>query len=106
MFGLHELHLCTLDLSLLLGLDALLAARSVTRAAERVGFTQRARRHTRAARRCTGASRARRARATPPTPLPRQWATPTPRRRSSRPSWSTSKERTRPMPDLQSQNYI
>ncbi len=42
---MHELHLRSLDLNLILALDALLEERSVTRAAQRVGITQSAMSH-------------------------------------------------------------
>jgi DNA-binding transcriptional LysR family regulator len=42
---MHELHLASLDLNLILALDALLEERSVTRAAHRVGITQSAMSH-------------------------------------------------------------
>jgi DNA-binding transcriptional LysR family regulator len=45
MFTMHELHLRSLDLNLILALDALLEERSVTRAARRVGITQSAMSH-------------------------------------------------------------
>jgi DNA-binding transcriptional LysR family regulator len=45
MSGMHELHLRSLDLNLILALDALLEERSVTRAAHRVGITQSAMSH-------------------------------------------------------------
>ena len=43
--NMHELHLRSLDLNLILALDALLEERSVTRAAQRVGITQSAMSH-------------------------------------------------------------
>jgi DNA-binding transcriptional LysR family regulator len=45
MSGMHELHLRSLDLNLIVALDALLEERSVTRAAHRVGITQSAMSH-------------------------------------------------------------
>jgi DNA-binding transcriptional LysR family regulator len=45
MPNMHELHLRSLDLNLILALDALLEERSVTRAAQRVGITQSAMSH-------------------------------------------------------------
>jgi DNA-binding transcriptional LysR family regulator len=45
MSTMHELHLRSLDLNLILALDALLEERSVTRAAQRVGITQSAMSH-------------------------------------------------------------
>jgi DNA-binding transcriptional LysR family regulator len=45
MSNMHELHLRSLDLNLILALDALLEERSVTRAAQRVGITQSAMSH-------------------------------------------------------------
>src|SRR5271168_1555466 len=45
MSNVHELHLRSLDLNLILALDALLEERSVTRAAQRVGITQSAMSH-------------------------------------------------------------
>jgi DNA-binding transcriptional LysR family regulator len=46
MSTMHDLHLASLDLNLLVALDALLEERSVTRAAERVGITQSAMSHS------------------------------------------------------------
>ena len=45
MSNMHALHLRSLDLNLILALDALLEERSVTRAAQRVGITQSAMSH-------------------------------------------------------------
>jgi DNA-binding transcriptional LysR family regulator len=45
MGDMHDLHLESLDLNLIVALDALLEERSVTRAAERVGITQSAMSH-------------------------------------------------------------
>jgi len=45
MSVMHELHLPSLDLNLIVALDALLEERSVTRAAERIGVTQSAMSH-------------------------------------------------------------
>jgi DNA-binding transcriptional LysR family regulator len=45
MSTMHELHLESMDLNLLLALDALLEARNVTRAAEKIGITQSAMSH-------------------------------------------------------------
>jgi DNA-binding transcriptional LysR family regulator len=45
MSSMHQVHLRSFDLNLLLALDALLEERSVTRAAERVGITQSAMSH-------------------------------------------------------------
>jgi DNA-binding transcriptional LysR family regulator len=45
MTAMHELHLGSLDLNLIVALDALLEERNVTRAAERVGITQSAMSH-------------------------------------------------------------
>jgi DNA-binding transcriptional LysR family regulator len=45
MSSMHELHLESMDLNLLLALDALLEAKNVTRAAEKVGLTQSAMSH-------------------------------------------------------------
>src|SRR5271163_2734317 len=45
MSGMHELHLGSLDLNLIVALDALLEERSVTKAAERVGISQSAMSH-------------------------------------------------------------
>ena len=45
MSGMYELHLRSLDLNLILALDALLEERNVTRAAARVGITQSAMSH-------------------------------------------------------------
>src|ERR1700690_1519919 len=42
---MNEVHLCAFDLNLLVALDALLAERSVTRAAARIGITQSAASH-------------------------------------------------------------
>jgi DNA-binding transcriptional LysR family regulator len=45
MSSMHEMHLASLDLNLIVALDALLSERSVTRAAERIGITQSAMSH-------------------------------------------------------------
>jgi len=45
MTSMHDVHLGALDLNLLVALDALVAERSVTRAAEKVGITQSAMSH-------------------------------------------------------------
>lgn len=45
MADMHEMHLASLDLNLIVALDALLAERSVTKAADRVGITQSAMSH-------------------------------------------------------------
>jgi DNA-binding transcriptional LysR family regulator len=45
MAAMHELHLGSIDLNLLLALDALLEAKNVTRAAEAIGITQSAMSH-------------------------------------------------------------
>src|SRR5207253_8557407 len=45
MTDMHAVHMGALDLNLLVALDALLAEKSVTRAAERVGITQSAMSH-------------------------------------------------------------
>jgi DNA-binding transcriptional LysR family regulator len=43
--NMHDVHLSSFDLNLLVALDALIAERSVTRAAERIGITQSAASH-------------------------------------------------------------
>jgi DNA-binding transcriptional LysR family regulator len=45
MTTMHDLHLASLDLNLIVALDALIEERSVTRAADRVGITQSAMSH-------------------------------------------------------------
>ena len=45
MPNMQDMHLASLDLNLIVALDALLAERSVTKAAERIGITQSAMSH-------------------------------------------------------------